>query len=68
MRNIWKLKNSLRGQLTLWFGGLSLAILLGVGAYVGRIATSELAQFGGASLYVSAQSAAALMSTNLRER
>ena len=47
MRNIWKLKNSLRGQLTLWFGGLSLAILLGVGAYVGRIATSELAQFGG---------------------
>lgn len=68
MRQIWKLKNSLRGQLTLWFGGLSLAILLGVGAYVGRIATGELAQFGGVSLYVSAQSAAALLTTNLRER
>ena len=68
MRQIGKLKNSLRAQLTLWFGGLSLAILLGVGAYVGHIATGELAQFGGESLYVSAQSAAALLTTNLRER
>jgi len=68
MRQIGKLKNSLRAQLTLWFGGLSLAILLGVGAYVGHIATGELAQFGGESLYVSAQSASALLNTNLRER
>ena len=68
MHQMGKRKNSLRAQLTLWFGGLSLAILLCVGAYVGHITTRELAQFGGESLYASAQSAAALLNTNLRER
>ncbi|MBI2746540.1 MAG: diguanylate cyclase [Burkholderiales bacterium] len=60
--------SSLRGQLTLWFGGLSLLTLLSAGIYVGKIATQELATFGGLSLYSSARSAADLLATNLRER
>ena len=59
---------SFRGRLTLWFGGLSLATLLSVGLYVGRIATHELAEFGGQTLYISARSAADLLATNLSER
>ena len=59
---------SLRGQLTLWFGGLSLLTLLSAGIYIGKIATQELATFGGLSLYSSARSAADLLATNLRER
>ncbi len=57
-----------RGRLTLWFGGLSLATLLCVGLYVGRIATKELADFGGQSLYIRARAAADLLATNLSER
>ena len=34
---------SLRSELTLWFGGLSLIFLLGAGFYVGGIATQALA-------------------------
>lgn len=60
--------HSFRGQLTLLFGGLSLASLLGVGLYVGHIATAELARFGGELLHTSARSAADLLATNLRER
>jgi diguanylate cyclase (GGDEF)-like protein len=59
---------SFRGRLTLWFGGLSLATLLSVGLYVGRIATQELADFGGQTLYISARSAADLLAANLEER
>lgn len=59
---------SFRGRLTLWFGGLSLATLLSVGLYVGRIATQELADFGGQTLYISARSAADLLAANLTER
>lgn len=59
---------SFRNQLTLWFGGLSLAALLGGGAYVGYIATGEMAQSGGEALYINARSAADLLATNLRER
>ena len=33
---------SLRGQLALWFGGLSLLTLLSVGLYVGRLATQQV--------------------------
>ena len=68
LRRTWKLRSSLRTQLMLWFGGLSLAIMVGVGFYMGRIATNDVARFGGESLHVSAQSAAALLGTNLRER
>ena len=60
--------SSFRGRLTLWFGGLSLATLLSAGLYVGRIATQELADFGGQTLYISARSAADLLSANLSER
>jgi diguanylate cyclase (GGDEF)-like protein len=59
---------SFRGRLTLWFGGLSLATLLSVGLYVGHIATEELADHGGQTLYISARSAADLLAANLGER
>lgn len=60
--------NSFRGRLTLWFGALSLAMLLSVGLYLGHIATQDLADFGGQTLNTSARSAADLLATNLRER
>jgi len=60
--------SSFRGRLTLWFGGLSLAMLVSVGFYLGKIATQELADFGGQALQNSARSAADLLATNLRER
>ncbi|SFD44507.1 sensor domain-containing diguanylate cyclase [Paracidovorax konjaci] len=59
---------SLRGQLTLWFGALALACVLGVGLYLGRIATQDLARFSGEILYTTARSATDLLATNLRER
>ncbi|QBK05204.1 diguanylate cyclase [Hylemonella gracilis] len=57
-----------RGRLTLWFGLLSLTTLLIVGLYVGRIASLELAEFGGRTLHISARSAADLLASNLSER
>ena len=63
----WR-RQSFRNQLTLWFGSLCLLALLGGGAYVGRIATQEIASSGGEALYVSARSAADLLNTHLRER
>lgn len=59
---------SFRLQLALWFGGLSLAMLLAIGLYVGRLAMEELATQAGESLYAGARSAADLLATNLRER
>ncbi|WP_053843418.1 sensor domain-containing diguanylate cyclase [Paracidovorax avenae] len=59
---------SLRGQLTLWFGTLTLASVLGVGFYLGRIATRDLARFAGDLLHTTARSATDLLATNLRER
>ncbi|AVT00140.1 GGDEF domain-containing protein [Paracidovorax avenae] len=59
---------SLRGQLTLWFGALTLASVLGVGFYLGRIATRDLARFAGDLLHTTARSATDLLATNLRER
>ncbi|MFN4352197.1 MAG: diguanylate cyclase [Hylemonella sp.] len=60
--------SSFRGRLTLWFGGLSLAMLLCVGLYLGQLATQELADAGGQTLQISARSAADLLATHLRER
>jgi len=59
---------SLRWELTLWFGGLSLIFLLGAGFYVGGIATRALADHSGEVLYLRAKSATDLLETNLRER
>ncbi|WCM94125.1 diguanylate cyclase [Acidovorax sp. NCPPB 2350] len=59
---------SFRGQLTLWFGALSMASVLGVGFYLGRIATEDLARFSGELLHTTARSASDLLATNLRER
>ena len=64
----WKFLESFRGQLTLWLVGLSLASVLGVGLYIGQIATHGLAVSGGEFLYASTKSAADLLATNLRER
>lgn len=58
----------LRGQLTLWFGGLSLLTLLSVGIYVGRMATQEMANMGGEALYAATRSAVDLLHAELRER
>ena len=49
---------SLRGQLALWFGGLSLLTLLSVGLYVGRLATQQVATTAGASIHATARAAA----------
>lgn len=59
---------SLRWELTFWFGGLSLVILLSVGFYVGGIATKILASHSGKDLYLRAKSATDLLETNIRER
>jgi len=58
---------SLRGQLALWFGGLSLLILLSVGLYVGRLATQQVATTAGASIHATARAAADLLSASLRD-
>lgn len=60
--------NSLRTRLTLWFGGLALTGVVVAGAYVGSIATDELKTIAGHRLEAAAESAAALLSENLRER
>ncbi|WP_197675095.1 cache domain-containing protein [Halopseudomonas salegens] len=59
---------SLRTELTLWFGGLSLIILLAAGFYVGNIATGALAAHSGELLFQRAKSATDLLETHLRER
>jgi len=59
---------SLRGQLTLWFSGLSLLTLLCVGLYVGRLTTQQMAVSAGASVHAMALTAADLLGAGLRER
>ena len=59
---------SLRGQLTLWFSGLTLLTLLCVGLYVGRLATQQMAASAGASVHAMAVTAADLLGIGLRER
>lgn len=59
---------SLRGQLTLWFSGLTLLTLLCVGLYVGRLATQQMAASAGASVHAMALTAADLLGAGLRER
>ncbi|MFG6465175.1 sensor domain-containing diguanylate cyclase [Roseateles sp. BYS87W] len=59
---------SLRGQLSLVLGGLSLAILALVGGYLGRVATQELYAAQQTAVRGVAQSAAELLATQLRDR
>lgn len=59
---------SLRSQLSLVLGGLALAILGGVGAYLGSIATDELFTAQQAVVRATAQSAAELLASQLRDR
>lgn len=59
---------SLRSQLSLVLGGLALAILGGVGVYLGSIATDELFTAQQAVVRSTAQSAAELLASQLRDR
>ncbi|MBV8036447.1 diguanylate cyclase [Roseateles sp.] len=59
---------SLRRQLSLLLGGLALAILGLVGGYLGAIAADELYTAQQAAVRATAQSAAELLATQLRDR
>ncbi|MBI3350427.1 MAG: diguanylate cyclase [Burkholderiales bacterium] len=59
---------SLRGQLSLVLGGLALAILSLVGGYLGNLATDELYRAQQAAVHATAESAAELLATELRNR
>ncbi|MCG2584223.1 sensor domain-containing diguanylate cyclase [Massilia sp. TS11] len=59
---------SLRIQLAVWFGGLSLVTLLSAGIVVGGIATTGMEQAAGDDLYRSAKAGADLLAVGLRER
>lgn len=59
---------SLRGQLSLVLGGLALAILAGVGGYLGTLATNELFTAQQAVVRATAESAAELLASQLRDR
>ncbi|MGM9483387.1 sensor domain-containing diguanylate cyclase [Roseateles sp. NT4] len=59
---------SLRSQLSLVLGGLALAILAAVGGYLGSVATDELFAAQQSAVRATAQSAAELLATQLRDR
>jgi diguanylate cyclase (GGDEF)-like protein len=58
----------LRSQLSLVLGALALAILTGVGGYLGTLATDELYSAQQAAVRATAQAAAELLATQLRDR
>ena len=59
---------SLRGQLSLVLGGLALAILTGVGSYLGTLATDELYTAQQTAVRATAQGAAELIAMQLVDR
>ncbi len=59
---------SLRSQLSLVLGGLSLAILGIVGGYLGSVATDELYGAQQAAVRATAQAAAEMLANELRDR
>ncbi|NIC41215.1 sensor domain-containing diguanylate cyclase [Aquabacterium sp. A08] len=59
---------SFKSQLTFWFGGLSLLVLLLAGFYLGRLVVQDLTQAQGAALQGLARAAATQLSNSLRER
>lgn len=59
---------TLRSQLSLWVGGLSLAILALVGGYLGKVATDELFTAQQAAVRSTAQAAAEQLASQLRDR
>lgn len=59
---------SLRSQLSLVLGGLALGILAGVGGYLGTLATNELFTAQQAVVRATAESAAELLASQLRDR
>ncbi|HEY8879142.1 MAG TPA: diguanylate cyclase [Roseateles sp.] len=67
-RRVMKGPLSLRSQLSLVLGGLALAILAGVGGYLGNLATDELYTAQQTAVRATAQAAAELLATQLRDR
>jgi diguanylate cyclase (GGDEF)-like protein len=59
---------SLRSQLSLVLGSLALAILAVVGGYLGHLATTELYTAQQSAVRATAQAAAELLATQLRDR
>ncbi len=60
--------NTFRSRLTLLIGGLSLLTMLSVGIYVGQMATQQVSRAAAAQIQSTAQAAAGILGTNLRER
>lgn len=60
--------SSIRIQLVLWFGGLTLVTLVSAGWYSGVVATRQSVASVGESLYITARSAAELLGNSLTER
>lgn len=67
-RPVYLRMNGIRGQLTLWFGGLTFVTLASVGIFLGQIATDKLAEINGEALYVSAKAAANQLAYGLNDR
>ncbi len=57
-----------RAELTLWFGGLAVLVLLCAGYYLGRLATHDLVQLQGEKLYGLARATANQLGNSLQER
>lgn len=59
---------SVRMQLTLWFGGVVVLMFFCVALYVGRMITIEVRKSVADHQYMAAQSAASLLSARIQER
>lgn len=59
---------TLKVRLTVWFGGLTLLVLVAVGFFLGRLAVKELTETHGLAINGRAQAAATQLSNSLRER
>lgn len=57
-----------RTELTVWFGGLALFVLLCAGYYLGRLATHDLVQLQGEKLYGLSRATANQLGNSLQER
>ena len=59
---------TLKSQLTIWFGGIALAVLLVAGYYLHHVAGRELAALQGETLYARAEAAATQLVNQVKER
>lgn len=68
MRQLSEFAKTFRGKLALRIGGLALLGLVGLGSYLGHVASQELARQAGQTLQLQARATADLLATHLRER